>query len=185
MKEFRQPITKTEVRTFLRLVCYYRQFINNFSLLAVQLSDLTKKDCPDQVAWTDECATSFQALKDGLCSGAILQPPYYNRLFCLQSDASSHGIGAVLTQKDDDLTKHPVAFFSRKLTPRETRYSATEKEGLAVVEACKHYLPYLMGHHFDIWTDHKALSFLNHQEPRSPRLARWMDILWQFSFNIH
>ena len=123
-------------------------------------------------------------LKDSLCSDSILRPPCYDHPFCLQTDASSRGIGAGLTQKDDDLTKHPVAF-SRKLAPRETRYSATEKEGLAVVEACKHYLPYLLGHHFDIWTDHKALSFLNHQEPRSPRLARWMDILRQFSFTIY
>ena len=173
-------MTKTDVRVFLGLVGYYRQFINNFSLLAVRLSDLTKKDRPDRVAWTAECATSFQALKYNLCSDAILRPPCYDHPFCLQTDASGRGIGAELTQKDDDLTEHPVDFFSRKLGPRETRYSATKKEGLAVVEACRHYLPYLLGHHFDIWTDHKALSFLNHPEPRSPRLARWMDILRQF-----
>ena len=117
-------------------------------------------------------ATLYQAQKD-------------NRPFSLQTDASSLGIGAELTQKDDYLTEQPVIFFSRKLAPRETRYSATEKEGLAVIEACRHYLPYLLGHNFDIWTDHKALSFLNHQEPRSPRLARWMDILRKFSFTIH
>ena len=167
-------MTKTDVRAFPGLVGYYCQFINNFSLLAVPLSDVTKKkeDRPDLVAWTDECTTSFQAPNDSLCSDAILRPPRYDRPFCLQTDASGRGIGVVLTQKDDNLTEHPVAFFSRKLAPKETRYSATEKEGLAVVEACKHYLPYLLGHHFDIWTDHKALSFLNHQESRSPRLSR-------------
>ena len=146
-------MTKTDIRAFLGLVGYYRQFINNFSLLAVPLSDLTKKDRPDQVAWTAVCATSFQVLKDNLCSDAILRPPRYDRPFCLQTVASGRGIGAVLTQKDDDPTEHSVVFFSRKLAPRETRYSATEKEGLSVVEACRHYLPYLLRHHFDIWTD--------------------------------
>ena len=85
VKEFRQPVTKIDVRAFLGLVCYYHQFINYFSLLAVLLSDPTKKDRPDQVAWTDECATSFQALKDSLCSDAILRPPRYDRPFCLQT----------------------------------------------------------------------------------------------------
>ena len=105
--EFCQPMTKTDVRTLLGLVGYYCQFINIFSLLAVLLSNLTKKDQPDRVAWTDECETSFQALKDSLCSNAILQPPCYDHPFWLQTDASDRGIGAVLTQKDDDLTEYP------------------------------------------------------------------------------
>ena len=93
VKEFRQPMTKTDVRAFLGLVGYYRQFINNISLLAVPLSDLIKKDRPDQVAWTDECEISFQALKDSLCSDSILRPPCYDRPFCLQTDACGRGIG--------------------------------------------------------------------------------------------
>ena len=53
--------------------------------------------------------------------------------------------------------EHPTAYYSRKMQPRERRYSATEQEGLAVVNACMHFTPYLLGHPFTVVTDHKAL----------------------------
>ena len=93
----------------------------------------------------------------------------YNRSFLLQRDASGHGIAEVLTQLNDQGSKHPVVL-ARKMFSCETRYGVTEKEGLAVGEACKHFLPYLPGHHFIISTDHKALTFLHDKEPANGRL---------------
>ena len=68
--------------------------------------------------------------------------------------------------------------------PRECRYSATEQEGLAVVEACKYFRPYLLGQSFTVVTDHRALAFLAQKESSNGRLARWMDVLQQFTFTI-
>ncbi len=70
------------------------------------------------------------------------------------------------------------------MQPRECRYSATEQEGLAVVNSCMHVMPYLLGHPFMVVTGHKALPFLELKDPHSHRLARWMDILRQFTFSI-
>ena len=115
----------------------------SFSLLAVPLSELTKKDWPDQVAWTDECKTSFQALKDTLCSNEILRPLRYNRPFSLQTDASSCIIGAVLTQKNDDLTELPVDFFSRKMAPGKLATLQQKKKDSQL--SCLQTLPSTVG----------------------------------------
>ena len=53
-------------------------------------------------------------------------------MFILQTDASNHGVGAVLSQADAEGLDHPIAFFSRKLLDREKKYSTIEKECLAI-----------------------------------------------------
>ena len=90
----------------------------------------------------------------------------------------------MLAQTDSAGTEHPIAYYSRKMFPRECRYSTTEQEGLAVVEACKYFLPYLLGRSFTVVTNHRALAFLAQKEPSNGRLARWMDVLRQFTFTI-
>ena len=134
--------------------------------------------------WTEDCATAFAALKQALCSAPVLSPPDYSHPFILQTDPSGLGIGAVLTQEADNGEEHPIGYYSRKMHPRERRYFATEQEGLDVGNACMHFMPYLLGHPFSVVTDHKALSFLELKAPHSHRLARWMDILRQFTFSI-
>ena len=67
-----------------------------------------------------------------LCSNPVLQSPDLKNEFILQTDASEFGVGTVLSQLDDSSTDHPVCFFSRKLLPKEQRYSTIEKECLAI-----------------------------------------------------
>ena len=157
---FRRPLQKKDVRSFLGLIGYYRRYIPQFSSLAAPLSDLTKAQEPDTIKWTDQCQLSFENLKQVLSTPPTLAPPDYSKPFLLQTDASDRGIGAVLSQ-DHDQEEKPVAFFSRKLLDRERRYDTTEKEGLAVVAACKHFLAYLIGTKFTVITDHRALQFLS------------------------
>ena len=73
----------------------------------------------------------------------VLKSPDFMRPFILQTDASDHGVGAVLSQRDSEGKEHPVVFFSRKLLPREEKYATVEKECVAVklgVQACRVYL---------------------------------------------
>ena len=67
----------------------------------------------------DSCR-SFSKLKDILVSSAVLRNPDFNNI--LQTDVSEVGVGAVLSQRDADGSDHPVAFFSRKLLPREQQW---------------------------------------------------------------
>jgi phospholipid-translocating ATPase len=119
-----------------------------------------------------------------LTSSPVLNSPDYEKKFYLQTDASERGIGAVLSQQDKEGSDHPIAFFSRKLLPRETRYATVEKECLAIVAALKHFSVYLLGTHFTVLTDHQALQYLATMRNSNGRLSRWALSLQPFSFDI-
>ena len=142
---FPVPQTKKEVRAFLRVTGYYHKFIPNFATIAAPLSDLIQKNCPNRVEWTPLCAKAFEELKKQLCSDPVLKSPDFSKDFILQTDASNRGVGAVLSQIDDDGEEHPVAYFSRKLVEREEKYSTIEKECLAIKLAIQAFRVYLLG----------------------------------------
>ena len=132
VKDYPTPTSKKQVRTFLGLTGYYRKFIPAYADLAATLTDLTRKSTPNRAHWTEECNRASLSLKEALCSQPILRSPDFDRVFTLQTDASDRGVGAVLSQTDENGQEHPVAYFSRNLLPRETRYSTVEKEWLAI-----------------------------------------------------
>ena len=72
------------------------------------------KNRPNKVVRTDECEKAFRILKETWAKGLVLQRPDYDRSFLVQMDASDHGMGAVLSQMDEDGCDHPVAYYSRK-----------------------------------------------------------------------
>jgi hypothetical protein len=76
------------------------------------------------------CQQAFNQLKEILSSTPILRAPDFAKQFILQTDASNFGLGAVLSQLDDDELEHPVAYLSRKLMIHEQNYSVPEKECL-------------------------------------------------------
>ena len=184
IKNFIRPLTKKDVRSYLGLVGYYRKFIPNFASLSACLSDLTSKDQPQKVKWTQAHQDAFEHLKEFLIRKPIRKCPDYSKRFYLQTDASERGVGGVLSQKDEEGFDHPIAYFSRKLLPRETRYSATEKELLAIVNSLKHFDVYLLGQEFTIMTDHSALQFLNRMHNSNHRLTRWALSLQPYSFTV-
>ena len=154
VKDFPTPKTKKEVRSFLGLAGYYRKFIPNFASIAAVLTDLTKKSAPVTVKWNSSCGDAFNTLKESLCQPPLLNSPDFNRKFILQTDASERGTGAVLSQLDERGQEHPVAFFSRKLLPREERYSTIEKECLAIKFGIQAFKVYLLERTFQVQTDH-------------------------------
>ena len=117
---FPTPETKKEVCSFLGLTGYYCRFIKNNSAIAVPLTDLTKNS-PHKIVWTDTCEQAFTKLKELLFSTPILMSPDFESPFVLQTEASEQGVGAVLSQQDDNGDEHPVAYWSRKLLPCEQR----------------------------------------------------------------
>ena len=177
---FPTPTTKKRVRAFLGLTGYYRKFLPDYADIAAPLTDLTKKNAPNRVKWTEECEKSFKILKNKLCTEPILRSPDFSEEFILQTDASERGIGAVLSQYDQEGTEHPVAFYSRKLLPREGRYSTIEKECLAT----HHFRVYLLGRKFTIQTDHRALEWLDRLKNNNARLTRWSLALQPYHFVV-
>ena len=165
------PSDVTALRSFLGLVSYYRRFVANFSVIANPLFALTRKGTP--FVWSPKCQEAFQRLKDTLTSAAILAFPDFSREFLLETDASIHGLGAVLSQVQATGGTRPIAFASRTLQSHEKNYGSTELEGLAVVWAAKHFRQYLYGHRCQVYTDHEALKALLNTPHPSGKLARW------------
>ena len=184
VRNFEQPTTKTKVRSFLGLTGYYRKFIPDYATLAVPLTDLTRKTKPNQVVWTPECAAAFDQLKDSLCSSPVLKSPDWDKPFILQTDASNRGVGAILSQPDADGSDRPVAYFSRKLLPREERFSTIEKECLAIKLGVQAFQVYLIGRTFTIQTDHRSLAWLDRMKDANARLTRWSLLLQSYTFNV-
>ncbi|KAG1933522.1 gag-pol fusion protein [Pimephales promelas] len=146
IKSFTLPKTKKQVRSFLGLVGWYRRFVPNFSSRAAALTDLIKKNGPNQIQWSEQAQRAFQDIQGALQESPVLHSPRFDQPFVLQTDASGVGLGAVLLQGEVG-NYHPVAYISRKLFPREMRYSTIEKECLAVKWALDSLRYYLLGSH--------------------------------------
>ena len=79
---------------------------------------------------------------------------------------------------------HPVAFFSKKLLPREQRYSTIEKECLAIKKGIQVFQTYLMGRPFTILTDHRSLEWLDRLKDTNSHLSRWSLFLQEYNYSI-
>ena len=169
--EFLRPQNLPELRRFLGLCSYYRRFVPNFSKIAIALQALTRKNAAFQ--WSHECECSFNALKGKLISAPVLVYPSFEKPFVLETDASVVGVGAVLSQVQQDGLLHPIAYASRSLTTGERNYAITELETLAVVWAITHFIPYLCGHDVTVYTVHTAVKAVLETSNPSGKHARW------------
>jgi hypothetical protein len=140
------------VRTFLGLAGYYRRFIRDYGVIAGPLTRLLRKE---GFKWSPEAESAFQALQLALTRAPVLQLPTFDRAFIVECDASGSGFGAVLHQGEG-----PVAFFSRQIAPRHAKLTAYERELIGLVQAVRHWCPYLWGREFTIRTDHFSLKYL-------------------------
>jgi hypothetical protein len=175
------PQNIKELRRFLGITGYYRKFIKNYARIANPLTNLTKKNT--LYKWSNECQDAFAYLKQRLCEDPILHHPDFSKTFKLFTDASTTGLGAVLSQDIDD-REYVIAYASRTLVPAEKNYGITELECLAIVWAIGHFRPYLYGTKFIVITDHHALKWLMSMKMPTGRLARWAIKLQQYDMEI-
>ena len=133
------------------------------------------------VEWSEEMLGSFSEFCCSLSDACMLHVPTKCNVFLLQTDASWVGIGGVLSvcREEKEL---PVAFYSRQMKERETRYSVTEIECLAVLESIRYFEVHLIGRHSMLQTDHKALESLMTSKVLNRKLTRWALYLQEFCF---
>jgi hypothetical protein len=118
-----------------------------------------RKRCNNaKIAWTPELRQSFQQVKEHLAQATSLVFPDSKATLSLKTDASDKAIGAVLQQRSNGILQ-PLSFFSRKLIPTQAKYSAYDRELLAIYSAIKHFRYMLEGRNFHIITHHKPLVY--------------------------
>ena len=184
IREWPTPKSASELRSFLGLCNYYRDFVDGHSELAAPLTRLTGSSVVFH--WTELEDNAFNALKDALCSAPALVVADGNRPFELHVDACNYAIGAVLSQPDDRGQLRPVGFFSRKLSDTQVRWSTYEKELFSIVAALEHWSMQLRDslHPVLVHSDHRALTALLSQQHLTAKQTRWIGLLSLYRFRI-
>lgn len=175
------PETVTQLRQFIGLASYFRQFVPKFSQIMAPLYALTSGN--GKIEWKPEHEVIRQKIISVLTNEPVLtiHDPSLNTE--LHTDASAIGYGAVLMQEKGGKL-HPVAYFSKRTTAAESKYHSYELETLAVVNAVKHFRQYLHGRKFTVVTDCSSLQSTRRKLDLTPRVHRWWAFLQGFDFDI-
>ena len=126
--------------------------------------------------WTPVHQKAFDETKRLICKEVLLTYPNFSQKFDIHTDASKTQLGAVISQNNK-----PIAFYSRKLNPAQTRYTTTERELLSIVETLKEYKNILLGQKIDVYTDHQNLTY---KKFNVERVMRWRLIIEEFNPNL-
>lgn len=180
------PTTVSELRSFIGMVMYYAKFIKNVSTILAPLYELLRANV--KFVWTKECETSFMYIKKQLSSSEVLVHYSPNLPLVLTADASSVGVGAIISHVTPD-GERPIAYASRSLSPAERAYAQIDREALSIIYGIRKFHQYLYGRQFTLRTDHKPLTYIFGNKSGIPtmaasRLQRWAVLLSGYSYEI-
>ena len=181
VQEWPTPKSVKAVRSFLGLTGYYRRFVEGYARIAAPLIALTEKGATFH--WMDVEQVAFEALKEKLTTAPILGYPTAEDKFILDTDASKCSIGAVLSQIQDG-REVVIAYGSQRMSKSERNYCVTRQELLAIVWFSEHFKHYLVGRKFLLRTDHGSLRWLFGFKDPEGQMARWLERLARFNFDI-
>lgn len=184
IRDFPPPRDKPQLQRFLGLLNFYRRFLPGIARVLLPLTNsLASSNL--KWSWTPAMEVAFQTARESLCAATTLGHPDPSAPVSLAVDASASHVGAVLQQLVRGAWA-PLAFFSRKLSGTEARYSTFDRELLAVYLALRHFRFALEGMPFTIFTDHKPLTFALHRisPPWSSRQQRHLSYIAEFTSDI-
>jgi len=185
VREWPTPESRTDMQAFVGFVNFYRRFIQDFSTIAQPFFDLTRSN--HAWNWGTKEQEAFERLKMAVTTAPILASPQDSEPFRIEANSSDFVSGAVLSQKLPGEEKwHPVAFYSKSLSPVERNYEIHDKEMLAIIHALEEWRHFLEGawHPVEIWTDHKNLKYFMTAKKLNRRQARWSLYLACFDFKL-
>ncbi len=157
------PKTRKQLRKFIGMVNYYRDVWPHRAHPLAPLTKLTSDKIPFK--WTEEHQQAFDDMKRIIAKETLLTYPNFSKPFQIHTDASDLQLGACISQDGK-----PLAFYSRKMNPAQTRYTTTEQELLSIVETLNEFRTILLGQQITIYTDHKNLTY---KTLTSNRVLRW------------
>ena len=187
--EMAPPWNYTEIRRFLSATKFFRHFIKNYAHIARPLNDLLEGEASkwkaQLVDLTPEAVEAFDLLKTKCVTAPVLAFADFEKPFLLETDASSCGLGAVLSQKQDDDKYHPVTYASRELKGGEKKYHLSKLEFLAlkwaVTDQFKEYLWYRP---FTMRTDNNPLTYVMTTPSLDAIRHRWVAAMARYNMTI-
>lgn len=186
VRRFSRPLTVKGLQEFVGMVNFYYRFIPSAARLMRPLHQaLAGKPTQRTFAWSEEMVEAFEATKFALAEATLLAHPLPQAEMCLTTDASDTAVGAVLQQRVNN-SLQPLAFFSRQLRKPELKYSAFDRELLALYLAIRHFRYFLEGRNFTAYTDHKPLTFAMAKvsDPWSARQQRHLSYISEYTTDI-
>ncbi len=156
LTDFPPPSDLKHLQRFLGLINFNRRFLPGIAGTLQPLTDLLRGN-PKTLVWSENAAAAFGAAKAALADATSLVHPLPGAVISLATDASDTHISGVLQQLSAGSWR-PLAFFSRKLSPTESKYSTFHRELLAVFATIRHFRFVLEGRPFRILTDHLPLT---------------------------
>lgn len=201
VKEWPQPQTAKELRSFLGFTGYYRRFVRDYARIVRPLNDLLKGDLaprhkgpnhwprkqtqPLGTKWTPACQAAFDLIIEKLTSSPVLAFSNWQLPYVLHTDASMTGLGAALYQVQDGQTR-VVAYASRGLSKSEKNYPVQKLEFLALKWAISEkFHDYLYGASFKVLTDNNPLTYVLTSAKLDATSHRWLAALSLYNFDIH
>ena len=183
------PATYTQVRKFLGVTGYFRRFIKGYARIAKPLNDLLQGESSKlkshPVGLPPDALAAFQELKIKCLMAPVLAFMNFKKPFLFETDASIEGLGAVLSQKQDNGHYHPVAYASRSLKGGELKYHSSKLEFLAlkwaVTEQFREYLQYQP---FLVRTDNNPLTYVMMTPNLDAVRHRWVAAMAGYNFEI-
>jgi hypothetical protein len=181
VQNLKPPTTKREVKRLIGFFSYFRSFIPSFAQTAKVLTDLTRKNVPNNIPWDLKHQQAFDKLKCDLCNAVALYTVNFGQNFGLLVDASAIAVGCCLVQWAEDGIEKPVAFASLKLSETQSRWATIEREAFAVIWGLQKFRSWIFGSVVYVFSDHNPLSFITECAPKSSKLTRWSLALQDFN----
>jgi cleavage and polyadenylation specificity factor subunit 1 len=178
------PTDIKQLQRFLGLINFYRRFLPAVARTLKPLTDLLKGS-PKVLLWSPAADAAFVAAKAALVAAVPLCHPAPQAVLSLAVDASDSHVGGVLQQKCGRGWQ-PLAFYSKKLSSTETKYSTFDRELLAAFLTIRHFRFLLEGRQFTLLTDHKPLiaAMTRVTPPQSARQQRHLAFVSEFTTDL-
>jgi len=182
------PRNTKQMQSFLGAALFFKSFVPNYSSLTAPLNDMIKNGFSwDQSTWKIDYAHIFDEFKTRLQEAQAIFYPDYALPWILRTDASLHGVGAVLLQiyhatPESEPEYQPIAFVSQKFSEQATRWSTIEQECFGLYFGVKSFEYYLRCKPFILETDHNNLLWIEHS--MIPKVIRWRVFLQSFTFQL-
>ena len=184
IQDFPKPTDKPALQRFLGMINYYHRFMPKLAEKLVPLHKAVGNKKGKSIEWSSECDTAFEAAKVALAEATLLSHPAKDAETTITVDASDTAMGGQLEQKINGNFR-PIAFFSKKLSSAEKKYSAFDRELLGIYSAIRHFRNFVEGRSFVVYTDHKPLTTaLASLVERSPRQTRHLSFIAEFTSDI-
>uniref|UniRef100_A0A5S6QC46 RNA-directed DNA polymerase n=1 Tax=Trichuris muris TaxID=70415 RepID=A0A5S6QC46_TRIMR len=186
LENFPRPTSARGLRRFLGVINFYRRFLPSAAEYQAPLhSAIANLNGTQPVPWTPELDRAFEACKASLTRVTLLAHPDPDAPLGLFTDASNTAVGASLQQQIRN-SWQPLAFFSKKLSDKQSAWPTYYRELLAVYEAVQHFRHILEAHPCTIYTDHKPLTyaFQQRRDKLPPVQLNHLSFIAQFTTDI-